>query len=77
MTVDERFPREPQPEPEADLSYGTRNEIDTTPVTDWASDFSHLEPEWAADPYHPGRPARALPGRAYGAVRRRLAANAV
>jgi cytochrome P450 len=51
MTVDERFPREPQPEPEADLSYGTRNEIDTTPVTDWASDFSHLDPGWAADMY--------------------------
>ena len=30
---------------------GTRNVPVTGPVSDWASDFSHLEPEWAADPY--------------------------
>jgi hypothetical protein len=30
---------------------GTRSEIVTGPVSDWASDFSHLDPEWAADPY--------------------------
>ncbi len=30
---------------------GTRNEIITGPVADWATDFSHLEPAWAADPY--------------------------
>ena len=30
---------------------GTRNEIITGPVGDWATDFSHLEPEWSADPY--------------------------
>src|SRR4051812_23656576 len=30
---------------------GTRSEIVTGPVSDWATDFSHLEPEWAADPY--------------------------
>ena len=30
---------------------GPRNEIVTGPVSDWATDFSHLEPEWAADPY--------------------------
>ena len=30
---------------------GTRSEIITGPVSDWATDFSHLEPEWAADPY--------------------------
>ena len=30
---------------------GVRNEIITGPVSDWATDFSHLEPEWAADPY--------------------------
>jgi cytochrome P450 len=29
----------------------TRSEIVTGPVADWASDFSHLDPEWAADPY--------------------------
>ena len=50
MAVDERFPRnlaeQEQVEPE-----GTFNEPITGPVADWASDFSHLEPEWAADPY--------------------------
>lgn len=30
---------------------GVRNEIITGPVSDWATDFSHHEPEWAADPY--------------------------
>jgi cytochrome P450 len=30
---------------------GTRSEVVTGPVSDWATDFSHLEPEWAADPY--------------------------
>jgi cytochrome P450 len=34
-----------------DVPYGTRNEIVTGPVADWATDFSHMEPEWAADPY--------------------------
>ncbi|HEX3964910.1 MAG TPA: cytochrome P450 [Trebonia sp.] len=29
----------------------TRSEIVTGPVSDWAEDFSHLDPEWAADPY--------------------------
>ncbi len=30
---------------------GVRTEIITGPVTDWATDFSHAEAEWAADPY--------------------------
>ena len=30
---------------------GSRSEIVAGPVSDWATDFSHLEPEWAADPY--------------------------
>ncbi len=30
---------------------GTRVPPVTGPVSDWAGDFSHLEPEWAADPY--------------------------
>ncbi|MEU6428718.1 cytochrome P450 [Microbispora sp. NPDC046973] len=49
MTVDDRFVRdlrEPQEQP-----IGTRNEIITGPVSDWTTDFSHLESEWAADPY--------------------------
>ena len=30
---------------------GIRNEVIEGPVADWATDFSHLEPAWAADPY--------------------------
>ena len=50
MTIDERFGgsfddmRQQRPA-------GIRNEVITGPVRDWAEDFSHLEPEWAADPY--------------------------
>jgi cytochrome P450 len=32
-------------------SHGKHSEIVTGPVSDWATDFSHMEPEWAADPY--------------------------
>jgi cytochrome P450 len=32
-------------------SAGTRSEIVTGPVSDWATDFSHLDPGWTADPY--------------------------
>jgi cytochrome P450 len=32
-------------------SRGTRSEIVTGPVSDWATDFSHMEEDWAADPY--------------------------
>jgi hypothetical protein len=49
MTVDDRFIRTGNEEMEEEL--GTRNEIITGPVSDWATDFSHLEPEWSADPY--------------------------
>jgi cytochrome P450 len=49
MTVDDRFIRSASDEIEEEL--GTRNEIITGPVSDWATDFSHLEPEWATDPY--------------------------
>jgi cytochrome P450 len=50
MAVDDRFTREfREGAPEPPL--GTRNEITTGPVADWATDFSHLEPEWSADPY--------------------------
>jgi cytochrome P450 len=49
MTVDDRFS---QPVVILnDPGLGTRNEIVTGPVSDWATDFSHTEPEWAADPY--------------------------
>ncbi|TVZ05625.1 cytochrome P450 [Trebonia kvetii] len=50
MAVDERFNREPQQQG-AEEELGTRNEIITGPVSDWTTDFSHLEPEWSADPY--------------------------
>jgi cytochrome P450 len=50
MTTDERFSRDYR-EARPDEPVGTRNPIVTGPVSDWATDFSHLEPEWAADPY--------------------------
>ena len=34
-----------------ELPPGTPSEVITRPVTDWATDFSHMAPEWAADPY--------------------------
>ena len=50
MSTDERFTEE-NLQARADAPLGVRNEIITGPVSDWATDFSHLEPEWAADPY--------------------------
>src|ERR1700743_738762 len=50
MAVDDRFPRATR-EPGDEEEPGTRSEIITGPVRDWATDFSHLEPEWSADPY--------------------------
>jgi len=50
MTIDDRFSPALQ-EPQGDQPLGTRSEIITGPVADWATDFSHLEPEWSADPY--------------------------
>jgi hypothetical protein len=50
MAVDDRFTRDYREQPEGEL-LGVRSEIITGPVADWATDFSHLEPEWAADPY--------------------------
>jgi cytochrome P450 len=50
MAADDRFSRD-SPGRRADPPPGTRNEIITGPVSDWATDFSHLEPEWSADPY--------------------------
>src|SRR5262250_3815604 len=51
MGYDHRFARAADSDVEDELLLGTRNEIITGPVSDWATDFSHLEPEWAADPY--------------------------
>jgi len=50
MAVDDRFTQDFR-EPRADQPLGTRSEIITGPVSDWGSDFSHLEPQWSADPY--------------------------
>src|SRR5271169_6840769 len=50
MAVDDRFTQDSQESPDDELQ-GTRSEIITGPVGDWATDFSHLEPEWSADPY--------------------------
>ncbi|HEU5416679.1 MAG TPA: cytochrome P450 [Streptosporangiaceae bacterium] len=51
MAADERFVREIQDPAAEEELLGTRSEIVTGPVSDWATDFSHLEPEWSADPY--------------------------
>jgi len=48
MAVDNRFV---YTEPSGEEPEGVRSEIITGPVSDWATDFSHLEPEWSADPY--------------------------
>jgi cytochrome P450 len=50
MAADDRFTEDYRDSRE-DGPVGTRNEIITGPVSDWAADFSHLEPEWATDPY--------------------------
>src|SRR5215469_4851642 len=50
MATDDRFARSTR-EGRTGLPPGVRNEIITGPVSDWATDFSHLEPEWSADPY--------------------------
>ena len=50
MSVDERFPRDFN-ETREGRPLGVRNEIITGPVSDWATDFSHLENEWSEDPY--------------------------
>lgn len=50
MAADDRFDKSFEEERES-RPEGARSEVITGPVTDWATDFSHLEPEWAADPY--------------------------
>src|SRR6266700_62116 len=48
MTADDRFIYQA---PDSDEEFGVRSEIITGPVSDWTTDFSHLEPEGSADPY--------------------------
>jgi cytochrome P450 len=50
LAVDNRFAQQYWEKRNGE-SPGIRNEIITGPVADWATDFSHAEPEWAADPY--------------------------
>jgi cytochrome P450 len=50
MTADDRFTEDFRDAREQEL-LGTISERVTGPVSDWASDFSHLDPEWSADPY--------------------------
>ncbi len=44
MAIDDRFTQDPRESPD-DRLQGVRSEIITGPVGDWATDFSHLEPE--------------------------------
>jgi cytochrome P450 len=50
MSIDDRFSQDFR-DTAGDEPLGIRNEIITGPVSDWATDFSHVEPEWSADPY--------------------------
>jgi cytochrome P450 len=50
VTVDDRFAKDFSDQ-FRDRPLGTRTAINTDPVTDWQSDWSHLDPVWAADPY--------------------------
>ena len=50
MAADDRFTQDFR-EARENQRPGVRGEVVTGPVADWATDFSHAEPEWAADPY--------------------------
>ena len=50
MAADNRF-SENYLQAREERPLGTRSEVVTGPVSDWATDFSHVEPDWAADPY--------------------------
>jgi cytochrome P450 len=50
MSVDDRFAQDFR-DTAGEEPLGTRNEIITGPVSDWATDFSHVDPQWSADPY--------------------------
>ena len=51
MTVDDRFEQEDLRARRDERLVGTRSEVMAGPVRDWATDFSHMEPEWYDDPY--------------------------
>jgi hypothetical protein len=50
MAADDRFTEDFRDAREDEI-LGTISERATGPVSDWATDFSHLDPEWSADPY--------------------------
>jgi len=50
MAADDRFTEDFRDTREEEV-IGTISEVVSGPVADWATDFSHLEPEWSADPY--------------------------
>jgi cytochrome P450 len=50
VAVDDRFNKDFR-HTDRDRFHVSRGEIITGPVTDWATDFSHLDPRWAADPF--------------------------
>jgi cytochrome P450 len=50
MALDDRFAQEHWEKRDAE-SPGIHSEIITDPVSDWATDFSHMDQDWAADPY--------------------------
>jgi cytochrome P450 len=50
MAVDNRFAEDHWEKRDGE-SPGICSEIVTGQVSDWATDFSHMEPEWSADPY--------------------------
>jgi cytochrome P450 len=50
MAVHDRTPDEYRETCE-ETDVGLGGDIITGPVSDWATDFSHMEPEWAGDPY--------------------------
>lgn len=51
MAFDDRFTRDVREQHESLLREGNASEVIAGPISDWADDFSHVEPEWAADPY--------------------------
>jgi cytochrome P450 len=50
MTVDDRFTKDFADHVD-ERPFGTRFEPDESPVDDWATDWSHLDEVWAANPY--------------------------
>jgi cytochrome P450 len=50
VASDDRFSKDFR-DPDRDRYHTMRSETITGPVTDWATDFSYLDPEWQAGPY--------------------------